>query len=58
MAGEGESKSTRIFAVYSGVTAPLAFAACNGLIIAAALMALVAAAGWDWCVIRYQIPQI
>lgn len=52
MAGEGESKSTRIFAVYSGVTALLAIVACNGPIIAAAVMALVAAAGWNWYVVR------
>ncbi|MBT8083681.1 MAG: MerC domain-containing protein [Desulfobacterales bacterium] len=40
MANEGESKSARNMAFYSGVAALLAFFACNGLILVTAILAI------------------
>jgi len=40
MASKGESKSTSKFAFYSGVSALLAFIACNGLILVTAVLAI------------------
>lgn len=40
MPREGESKSARKFAIYSGVAALLAFIACNGLILVTAILAV------------------
>ncbi len=40
MASEGESKSPRKFAFYSGVAALLAFIACNGLILVTSILAI------------------
>jgi hypothetical protein len=40
MASEGGSKAARKFAYYSGVTAFLAFIACNGLILVTAVLAI------------------
>ena len=40
MVSEGESKSARKFAFYSGVAALLAFIACNGLILVIAIFGI------------------
>jgi hypothetical protein len=40
MTGEGKSESTHKLAVYSGITALLAFIACNGLIVVTAALAM------------------
>ncbi len=40
MASEGESKSARKFAFYSGVAALLAFIACNGLILVITILTI------------------
>jgi len=40
MTNEGESKSARKLAFYSGIAALIAFIACNGLILVTALLAI------------------